>query len=215
LDQRPTVLIVDDHEVFRFGLGEVLKSKLGAKSVIEAAHYDEALERLATSDIDLAIFDLDMPGLERPGDLKAVRRRHPDVRLVVLSGSDDRADILASLDAGAHGYIIKNQRTEMLVERIKYILSGEIYVPPIVAELGGAAQVAAGNEPSLVDPLQALTPRQTEVLELMSKGLSNKQIGRELNVSEGTAKMHVAAILRATGAANRTEAALMGQTLSG
>jgi DNA-binding NarL/FixJ family response regulator len=212
-DRRLTVLIADDHEVFRFGLGEVLKSKLGAKRIVEAAHLDEALERLADSDIDLAIFDLDMPGVERPSDLKAVRRQHPDVRLVVLSGSDDRADILASLEAGAHGYIIKNQRTEMLVERIKYILSGEVYVPPILAELGGLAPVAAANEDSAADPLKALTPRQSEVLELLAKGLSNKQIGLELEVSEGTAKMHVAAVLRATGAANRTEAALIGQSL--
>jgi DNA-binding NarL/FixJ family response regulator len=207
-----TVLIADDHAVFRFGLAAVISRSLGAERVVEAAHFDDALATLADAQVQLAICDLNMPGLRSPADLAQVRRRRPDVRLVVLSGSEDRRDIMGALDAGVHGYIIKSVRTEVLIERLKYVLSGEIYVPPIIAELPRASPPAAPAR----DVLSAqLTERQIDVLKLLIDGRSNKQIAQSLKLAEGTVKMHVAKLLQTIRADTRTHAAAIGKQILG
>jgi DNA-binding NarL/FixJ family response regulator len=207
------VLIADDHAVFRFGLGAVITHNLGASRIIEAGHFEEALAALADPELRLAIFDLHMPGLARASDLAAVRHRRPDVHLVVLSGSETRQDILAALAAGVHGYIIKSVRTEVLIKRLQYILSGEIYVPPIIADLPRepAADLQTGAQTCQIQ----LTDRQIDVLKLVVDGRSNKQIALALKLAEGTVKMHVATLLRTIKADNRTHAAAIGKQILG
>jgi DNA-binding NarL/FixJ family response regulator len=207
-----TVLIADDHAVFRFGLAAVISRSLGAERIVEAAHFDEVLAALADAQLKLAIVDLHMPGLRSPADLAEVRRRRPDVRLVVLSGSEDRRDIIGALDAGVHGYIIKSVCTEVLIERLKYVLSGEIYVPPIIAELPLASTRAA---PARDVPSTQLTDRQIDVLKLLIAGRSNKQIAQSLKLAEGTVKMHVGKLLQTMNADNRTHAAAIGKQILG
>ena len=212
LGQRDIVLIADDHEIFRAGLAEVLRTELGAKRVIGAGCFEDALAQLNDAELTLAIFDLGMPGLESVRDLVQVRRRRPDIRVVVLSGSTDREDILAALEAGVHGYLVKNQRTDELVGRLKHVLSGEIYVPPILALLPPVVLTAADQPGKAVHPL---TSRQRQVLELIAEGLSNKEIADRLSLSEGTVKMHVAATFRAIGASNRAQAVAIGNEYLG
>jgi DNA-binding NarL/FixJ family response regulator len=207
------VLIADDHAVFRFGLGSVITAHFGASRIIEAGHFDEALAALADAELGLAIFDLRMPGLARAGELAAVRRRRPDVRLVVLSGSEARQDILAALDAGVHGYIIKSIRTELLIKRLQYILSGEIYVPPLIAEV--PRERTAEPQTGASNCQAQLTDRQIDVLKLLVDGRSNKQIALALKLAEGTVKMHVATLLRTINADNRTHAAAIGKQVLG
>ncbi len=161
VDRTGSILIADDHEVVRQCLGYVLRRELAAEQVIEAATFDEALERLADRSIFLAIFDLGMPGLEGPGDLAKVRRLRPDMRVVVLSGSESRGDVLAALEPGVRGYLVKNARTEILVKRIRPVLDGEIYVPPVVAELPREAPATAASEPRKPSPASSLTARQS------------------------------------------------------
>lgn len=210
--QRPgTILIADDHDVVRQGLGHVLRRGLGAASVAEAATFDEALALLADRSIFLAIFDIRMPGLESPRELVKVRRLRPDVCVVVLSGSEARADILAALEAGVHGYLVKSERAEMLVKRVKGVLGGEIYVPPGLAELPSDVSIAPATMPGGPPDGPSLTKRQKDVLRLLIEGLSNKDIAKRLDVAEGTVKLHVAATLRAVGANNRTHAAALGK----
>lgn len=207
-----TLLIADDHEVFRLGLGQVMLEKLGIGRLVEAASFSEALQRLDDPAVFLALFDLGMPGLDNPRELERVRRRRPDVRLVVVSGSDSRDDILAALSAGVHGYIVKNARPQAMIAAIERVLAGEIYVPPSIAEIAVPPPVATGQPTAAIG---ALTGRQREVLKLMAEGLSNKAIGRRLGISEGTVKMHVSVVLRAVGAENRTQAAALGKRLIG
>ncbi len=207
-----TILIADDHDVVRQGLALVLLRGLRAAAVLEAATFDDALKRLADPGVFLAIFDLGMPGMTGPGDLTKVRRLRPDVRVIVLSGSEDRRDILAALEAGAHGYLVKSERTSVLVKRIQFILDGDIYVPPIIANLPPEST----SEPALgpLDPKAAaplLTERQREVLKLIIEGMANKEIATELGVAPGTAKLHVAAVLRTIGVKTRTRAAAIGK----
>lgn len=211
VDRTGTILIADDHDVVRQGLGHVLRRDLRAGQIIEASTFDEALERLVDRSIFLAIFDLGMPGLENLGDLAKVRRQRPDIRVVVLSGSKAREDILAALAAGVHGYLVKSERSEQLVKQLQMVVDGQIYVPSTLAELPPEVSAEPAIEPQVQPDPAALTARQRNVLSLIIEGLSNKEIAKQLDVAEGTVKMHVAAILRAIGASNRARAAAIGK----
>ena len=223
-----TVLVADDHEVLRFGLLQLLRNDLGVGAALQASNFEEALGHIADVDLVLAIFDLGMPGLNSPSDLAEVRRRRPDVRVVVLSASEDRADILAALEAGVHGYMIKNARMDLLVERLSYVMSGEIYVPSMLADQAGIpARSSTASEPRSINLMHPrldldhqtanhpnpLSDRQRQVLEGLVMGHSNKQIARELKLAEGTVKMHIGALFRALGANNRAHAAALGKKL--
>ena len=213
--QSGTILVVDDHDVVRYGLSQVLRRTFETAQVVEAEQFPEALERLADPAVFLVIIDLGIPGLGSPRELSKLRRLRPDVHVIVLSGSDARSDILAALEAGAHGYIVKTDRTEKVIEHIKHVLAGEIYVPPVLAELKTDAAVKPIVPGIATASLDVLTKRQREVLVLISEGLSNKEIGRRLEVAEGTVKMHVATIFRAIGATNRAHAAAIGKKYLG
>lgn len=210
-----TVLIADDHEVFRFGLASLLRHSLGVASVIEAETFADALARLDDRRVSLAIFDLGMPGLTAPKDLAEVRVRRPDVRVVVLSASEAREDILEALEAGVHGYIVKSERTDPLIERLRYVLSGEIYVPPALAERPARPPEKADVRKPGALALETLSDRQRQVLKGLVEGMSNKEIARSLALSEGTVKMHLAALFRALGASNRAHAAALGKQMLG
>ena len=209
------VLVADDHEVVRYGLIQLLRKDLGVSTTLQTGDFQEALALVSQHDLSMAIFDLGgMPGLTSPRDLAEVRRRRPSTRVVVLSGSDNRSDILAALEAGVHGYIIKNARTDLLVERLAYIMSGEIYVPSTLADQPVAKpSMAAAETMRPAGASHALSDRQRQVLEGLVMGLSNKQIARELHLAEGTVKMHIGALFRALGASNRAHAAALGKKL--
>jgi DNA-binding NarL/FixJ family response regulator len=210
-----TILIADDHEVFRLGLVPLLRRGLRAKRIAQAEGFEEAVERLKAGDVTLAIVDLGMPDLKGPADLARMRLLCPEARVVVLSGSQSARDILEALGAGVHGYIVKTERPEELVGRLRYILSGEIYVPPILAEL--VSEPAPGVTPSGGASLagKTLSSRQRQVLKCLVEGKSNKQIAQELEVAQGTVKMHLATIYKVLGATNRAHAAALGKQLFG
>ena len=205
------ILVADDHELIRRSMSDVLHREFAGSRVVSAGHLDEALEFFADPDLYLAIVDLTMPGMNSPRDLMRLRLARPDVRVIVLSGSEARSDILAALEAGVHGYIVKSERTEVVLRRIRGILAGEIYVPPSLADVSEEMLEQPVAPPVEDASLDVLTPRQREVLQLITEGLSNKEIGRQLTVAEGTVKMHVATILKAIGANNRAHAAAIGR----
>lgn len=203
-----TVLIADDHEVFRLGLVQLLRSSLKVKRFLQAETFSEVAGHLKDPELVLVIIDLGLDGMTSVKDLVRIRRQRPDLQLVVVSGSDAREDILQALWAGVHGYIVKTQHTNQLIDKLRYILSGEIYVPPILAE-----------QPAPEAPQQRLTKklssRQHQVLKGLVEGKSNKEIAKGLNVAEGTVKMHLAALYRVLGATNRAHAAALGKQLIG
>ena len=209
------VLIADDHAIFRVGLMQLLRRCLKVKRFLEAGCFTEVLDRLKDKDLTLAIVDLLMPGLPGPRDIARIRLLRPDLQVVVLSASEARADILDALAAGAHGYIVKSQHTDQLISRLRYILSGEIYVPPILAELPPKADEVAEPARGGASEQRPLSSRQRQVLEGLVEGKSNKEIAQALNVAEGTVKMHLAALFRVLGASNRAHAAALGKQLVG
>lgn len=208
-----SVLVADDHPVSRMGVMRLLRSDLKVTRFLEAECFEQALDLLKARDLVLAIVDLFMPGLAGPKEIARVRALRPDVRVVVLSGSEARQDILETLAAGAHGYITKTEPPDRLVGRLRYVLSGEIYVPPILAELPSQipGEPRAGN--GTVLPRQHLSDRQLQVLSGLLEGKSNKEIAKALNVAEGTVKAHLATLFKALGASNRAHAAALGKRL--
>ena len=199
---RGTVLIADDHAVFRMGLVQLLQRDLKVKRFLQATSFAEVIERLKQKDVTLAILNLGIPGLGEPTDIAQVRRLRPDALVVVLSASDRREDILEALSAGVHGYIVKRQKTDGLIDRLRYVLSGEIYVPPTLSEL-----------PSQHTAEATLTSRQRQVLKGVLEGKSNREIARALNIAEGTVKLHLAGLFKLLGATNRAHAAALGKHL--
>lgn len=211
-----SVLVADDHGVTRFGLMEFLKSKLHVRSAFEAQRFGDALQILKNQKVDLAIFDLGIPGLRSAKDLGQIREQWPNMRLVVLSGSELRSNILAALEAGVHGYIVKTETMEDLAERLGYVISGGIYVPPSLADRTAGMMAEAQASSSIDQPaagLPKITQRQKQVLRGIITGQSNKQIANDLKLSVGTVKMHVSAVLTALGAQNRSHAASLGRRL--
>lgn len=203
-------VIADDHGMYRMGLSFTLKDRLGFDGVEEAASLDEALAKLGDAgDIALALFDLSMPGMQSAASLAAVRECYPDLPIAVVSGSENRADVLAALAAGVNGFVPKGLRDDDLVAALETILSGAIYVPSSLAQAGGATEPAA---PAAID-LARLTPRQRDVLGLLVEGRSNKEIARALDLGHGTVKIHLAAVFRHLGVSNRAAAAAVAAPL--
>ncbi|MFW6076350.1 MAG: LuxR C-terminal-related transcriptional regulator [Hyphomicrobiales bacterium] len=219
---RHVALVADDDEFFRMAISSILLDRLGVAEVIEVGSLDEAMERLGErADITLALFDLAMPGMHGPANLGAVRETFPDILTAVVSASRRRQDILTTLDAGAHGYVPKAMGVDQLTHALGTILAGTIYVPTLLAQTStdgsesSASQFSAQDRRAAPDVLARLTPRQRDVLELLVKGKSNKEIARELDLGEGTVKIHLAALFRNLGVRNRATAAVAGAQLIG
>lgn len=216
----PVALIADDDEFFRLAMVAILNRSLGFGEVVETGSLDAALDQLAqrANGITLALFDLAMPGMEGPGSLSAVRECFPWVKVAVVSGSSERHKILAALEVGVHGYVPKGLGSSELTRAVGMILDGQIYVPPSLAVLDGPARPAAPRAAPDSDSLRPgrtveLTPRQRDVLALLVEGKSNKEIARQLQLGEGTVKVHMAALLRSLGVQNRAAAAVVGARL--
>lgn len=215
--QKKIALIADDDEFFRMALATILTSKLKFAEVVQAASLDEGVEKLsARNDVSLALFDLAMPGMESPANLRAVRDCFETLRVAVVSSSKNRQDILSALEAGVHGYVPKGLGVADLAHALQLIVDGVIYVPPSIADLPAQEQPAPSREVAAAPPkaaLATLTPRQRGVLELLVQGKSNKAIARDLDLGEGTVKVHMAALFRSLGVRTRTAAAVAGGRL--
>lgn len=216
--RRHTALIADDDEFFRIALKSILADRCGFSKVIETSTFDAAIDLLKPSDdVQLALFDLNMPGMDNWANLRSIRDFFPSVRVAVVSGSQDRQDILMALNIGLHGFVHKGLGVVELSRAIGLILEGVVYVPAFLPDLPMPAthqSLASGPDPARQEiAANLLTPRQKEVLELLVVGKTNKMIARDLVLSEGTVKFHLAAIFRVLGVANRVEAATAGAVM--
>jgi len=200
------VLIADDHPLVRDALARTLRCVQPDAEVLEAADFASALRVLQTEAPRLALVDLHMPGMERVDGVRRLRLLCPAVPLVVASGEDDPAVIRAALAAGAVGFLPKAESPDVLQQALRLVLGGGTYTPPqALADL----QPRAAPRPDA----SGLTPRQTDVLRCLMRGQPNKLIARELGLTEGTVKIHIAAILRVLQARNRTEAVVVARNL--
>ena len=207
------ILVADDHALFRDGLRYLL-GQLGAPvEVFEAKDGAGALELVGLHpDLELVLLDLAMPGIDGLAGLRLLRARCPAVPVVILSGSEEPADVRQALDAGALGFIPKSSTSQVMLNALRLVLSGGTYLPPSYLERTQGMRVPLAA--SSVDSL-GLTPRQLDVLRLLGQGHSNKEIARVLELAEGTVKLHISAILRALGVNNRTRAVVAAARLLG
>jgi DNA-binding NarL/FixJ family response regulator len=200
-------MIADDHELFRSGLKQLLHDLLEVEDVREAETLDQAIEILTNEGAgDLVLVDLNMPGMSGPEALAALRDGFPDAKVAVVSAWDGRAEIIAALSAGVHGYIPKSMSSHEIAAAIRSILDGQIFVPPALGKREPTE--AAPRMAASVETLggEKLTVRQKEVLSELLKGRASKEIARALDIAEGTVKIHLAAIYRALGVRTRAEA---------
>jgi len=213
-----TALIADDHGLYRAGLSLLLRDSLGIRDVIDVATFDEALDRLAARpDVGLALFDLNMPGVGGPESLAVVREAHPKVRVAIISASESRDDVMRAISTGILGFIPKTLPEPEIIAALESILEDRIYIPKFMSSaMRPPAFEPAGDIASAPPPRNVtarLTPRQTDVLSGIVRGLSNKEIARDLDIAEGTVKIHLAALFSHFGARNRTELAMRAAPL--
>ena len=199
------ILVVDDHALFCEGLCYVLEKLDNNVSILEANNFNDAVTQLNTNiDIDMVLLDLNMPDKDGFSVLDFCREHYPLISIVVLSASKKRSDMNRALEAGAMGFIPKDTTSNVMLDAIRLIMTGDIYVP----------QSMAMNVPDEDEELaNSFTPRQLEIIPMMIKGFSNKKIALEMGISEATIKMHVTAIFKRLEVNNRTEAALAARTL--
>jgi DNA-binding NarL/FixJ family response regulator len=182
---------------------------LGADPVREAETFDQAIEILTAEGAgDLVLVDLRMPGMSGSGAeaLAALRDGFPDAKVAVVSAWEERAEIIAALSAGVHGYIPKSLSSAEIGAALRTILDGQIFVPPAL----GKREAGPAPSPRFSTIIEGgdakLTARQKEVLNELLKGQASKEIARTLDIAEGTVKIHLAAIYRAVGVRTRAEA---------
>ena len=200
------IAIADDHPLMRAALASALADLATDVQFLEAANHAATLALIdASPGPDLLLMDLHMPGNDGIEGVRDVRERAPHVPLAVVSADDDPAVVRTMLALGVSGFIPKTDSPAVVASAVRLILAGGIYVPPRLVAHAGI--VAAANGASV----SGLTSRQIDVVRLLSRGLSNKAIARELGVSEGTVKVHLLAVFRVLDVRNRTAAVISAQ----
>jgi DNA-binding NarL/FixJ family response regulator len=201
---RIRVLVVDDHEVVRRGLRGFLELQDDMEVVGEAADGGAAIALVETLQPDVVLMDLLMPKVDGLTAIAAIRRSHPDTDVVAVTSFIEEDKVTAALEAGASGYLLKDAGADEVANAIRAARAGEVHLDPQVASLLAQRMRARRDEP----PVEALTARELDVVRLLAKGASNKEIATELTITERTARTHVSNILGKLNLASRTQAAL-------
>ena len=199
------ILIVDDHPVVRAGLHGMLSAEPDLDVVAEAADGEEAVRLTAALSPDVVLMDLRMTGLDGVEATARITAASPQVKVLILTTYDTDADIVRAVEAGASGYLLKDTPRGELAEAIRAAARGETVLAPQVA----AKLVSRMRAPAV----QPLTPRETEVLKLVARGLANAEIGRELFISEATVKTHLVRTFGKLGVDDRTAAVTKAMAL--
>jgi len=204
------VLVVDDHSLFRRGITAVLTNQENISVVGEAVNGLEAIEKAGELRPDVILMDLNMPQCSGLEATQALQTKMPQVNILVLTVSDNEADLFAAIKFGATGYILKNTEPEELVQAIYHIAQGGVILSPIMASklLAEFKDLETGAEKKPAQEAESnLSPREDEVLHLVSQGATNKEIADSLFISENTVKTHLRNIMDKLHLANRSQAA--------
>jgi DNA-binding NarL/FixJ family response regulator len=202
------LLVVEDHELVREGLARLLRQLEDEVEVSEAPDFEAALNMLDNElDYDLVLLDLALPGIDGFAGLNILRKRYPALPVAVVSAFDDLPTVTRVMNNGASGFIPKAFSGDDLLNAVREVLAGNLFRPGSLqsAKIDDAAPVPpqrGGVRPSEI----GLTDRQAQVLGLMVRGLSNRDIAEQLNLSEGTVKIHATAVFKALGVTSRTQA---------
>ncbi|TFC96848.1 MULTISPECIES: response regulator transcription factor [Cryobacterium] len=202
------VFVVDDHEIVRRGLADLIRAEADLEVVGEAATKRQAVARVAATRPDVAVLDLRLPDGSGIDACREIRSLDFGVQCLIFTAFDDDEAGRAAVLAGASGYVLKDIRGERLIEAIRRVALGEsLFIPRVAGRVAVSLGVRGGG------PARDLTTRELQVLELISRGLTNRQIGESLNLTEKTVKNYVSNLLSKLGMNHRTQAAVFGAEL--
>ncbi|WP_286843826.1 two-component system response regulator NarL [Idiomarina sp. UBA4206] len=201
-----SIMLVDDHPLLRKGLKQLIAMEDDLTVVAEASNGPDALELAAEHDPDLIVLDLNMHGMDGIETLKKLRDSGVTSRIIMLTVSDADDDVVAAITNGADGYLLKDMEPELLLEQIHRAVTGKMVLSEAITEI--LATALRQPTQSATSQLSTLTNREHEILSLIAKGMSNKVIARELDISDGTVKVHVKHLLKKLGLRSRVEAAV-------
>jgi len=202
------VILIDDHTLFRTGLRELLERR-GLDVVAAVGEGHEGCTLAESLKPDVILLDLRMPDMDGIAVLEKLKEQQPQTPVVMLTTSSEQRDLVKSLRLGARGYLHKDMEPEQLIESLREIMEGSTVVAPAMS--GVLAKVVKGEDPSESEATRFsdLTPREFEILCHLAEGQTNKVIGRELGITDGTVKLHVRSILKKLGVQSRVEAAVL------
>jgi DNA-binding NarL/FixJ family response regulator len=205
MSQPIRVVLADDHAVVRKGIREFLEAEGNIVVVAEASDGAQAVELVAEHLPDVAVLDIQMPGVTGIEATRRIRAEHPSVKVLVLTAYDDDPYVFALLQAGAHGYLLKTADSSQLVEAVRAVQRGQ---PALDATITRKMieTMASGRPPGAASAAEALTERELEVLRLAARGLTNKAIAQALSISDRTVQGHLANIYAKMSVGSRTEA---------
>ena len=201
------IIVADDHPLFREGVVKTLAREADIDVIAEASSGEEAVEQAVDLLPDLAILDLTMPGIGGITATIQMSERCPATTVLVLTVSEDSDDLLQALKAGARGYVLKGVSGRELVQAVRSVIAGEVYITPALA--AGILSEMTRNDPA--DPFKNLTDREHEILQLVAGGLTNREIGAQLYIAEKTVKHYMTNVLQKLQVRSRVEAALLAQ----
>lgn len=202
------VIIIDDHTLFREGLQRLLV-RHDIDVISSVSNGEEGLNSILKHNPDIVLLDLRMPNVSGIEVLKNIRAKNKSLPVVMLTTSDDEKDLIDALKNGASGYLLKDMEPDALVVALKDVLKGETIVAPNLVQILAKFHQGDDSEINITNLISTLTPRESEILELLAEGQSNKLIAKNLGISDGTVKLHVKAILRKLEIHSRVEAAVI------
>lgn len=210
MSSQVSIVIVDDHPIFRTGLAQVLEMEPDFSVVGEGGCADEAVELAGRLAPDLMLLDVSMSdsGIERIGD---IMRASPDTRIVMLTASRNDDDIARTLEAGVSGYVLKGTTGRELIDIVRTVRDGQTYISP--QAMGGlwAALKAGPDHDAQKSQFASLSRQEVQVLRLLARGLNNREIGNHLGVTEKTVKFHLSNVFSKLNVRNRVEASILAR----
>lgn len=204
--QAATIMMVDDHPLLRKGLKQLIDMEDDLEAIGEASNGKDAIEMAQQLDPDLILLDLNMQGMDGIETLQGLRAVGVSSRIIMLTVSDNDEDVLAAITNGADGYLLKDMDPEEIIDKVRQGALGQMVISDRLTKiLATAIRKPQKNNVSLIS---TLTSREHEILKCIAKGLSNKLIARELDISDGTVKVHVKHLLKKLNLRSRVEAAV-------
>lgn len=206
VNEKSTILLIDDHPMLRNGVKQLISLESSLQVIGEAGDGKTGIQIAGEQDPDLILLDLNMPGMNGFETLDELRKRELSGRIILFTVSNYSDDLVNALKRGADGYLLKDMEPEELIVALKEAASGKLVVSPTLASV--LAESLRDNTTQDDNNIASLTPREADILELISQGLSNKMIARKLDIAESTVKVHVKHLLKKLNLKSRVEAAV-------
>ena len=207
MTDKARILLVDDHPLLRTGVLQLIALEDDLEAVGEASSGEEAITQAASLDPDLILLDLNMKGMNGIDTLIALRKAEVTSRIVMFTVSDNQEDVVAALQAGADGYLLKDMEPDDLIRKIRLAANGQLVLSEELTELLALAIQSKSRKDTRVD-IKSMTKRERQILKRLAAGMTNKHIARKLDITEGTVKVHIKHLFKKLNLKSRVEAAI-------